>query len=166
MMAFWLLPAPPAREAFSLLIRELSGRFDAPIFEPHLTLHGSAFDDVFSFEELPQPASIELEIVGVEHSDKFTKTVFAQFRKTNEVAEVAAAVARALGDKDNAEFNPHVSLIYKTMPAAEKAELARNIRFPFERVRFDTIKAVSTPARIESREEVESWRTLWERPLR
>jgi len=37
-LAYWLLPAPPAREFFRATIGRLAAQYDAPLFEPHLTL--------------------------------------------------------------------------------------------------------------------------------
>ena len=167
MLAFWLLPASPAREYFQSLIEDLAQRFDAPAFEPHLTLYGAPFDDA-KYSLLPGmqlSGSVELEIEGIEFSEKYTKTLFVQFRLEAELTELSAAVARAFGNENGPELNPHLSLIYKTMPNAEKEELARTLQLPFNRVRFEVVKAVVTPSTIDSREGVESWRTVWEKSL-
>jgi hypothetical protein len=65
----------------------------------------------------------------------------------------------------NYEFNPHLSLLYKEMPQDQKAAAASTVELPCERVAFDGLKAIVTPARIETREEVEAWRTIGERRL-
>jgi hypothetical protein len=70
-----------------------------------------------------------------------------------------------LNEEDGGEFDPHLSLIYKTMPNQSKAQLARSLQLPFERVSFDRIKAVRTPAKIQTAEDVHAWRSLWERLL-
>ncbi len=168
MLALWLLPSSPAREAFRALIGDLAGRFDAPPFEPHLTLLGVPFQDSVHFaqlEELLLAPSIELEIEGIEFSEKYTKTLFVQFKQQPKLIELQNAVLRSLGIEEEQELNPHLSLIYRTMPNERKAELARSIRLPFARVRFAAMRAVVTPATIESREGVESWRTIWEKQL-
>jgi hypothetical protein len=43
--AFWLMPAAREREFFSGVIAELAARFDAPVFEPHVTLFGGEADE-------------------------------------------------------------------------------------------------------------------------
>ncbi len=67
---------------------------------------------------------------------------------------------RASAVKDEYQLNPHLSLIYKTMPPEKKAEIANAVSFPFEEVRFDSAKAVISPADIKSREDVEAWRVV------
>jgi hypothetical protein len=61
--------------------------------------------------------------------------------------------------------NPHLSLIYKKMPARIRRDLAGAIELPFERVTFDTVKAVSCVAPTEDRRDVQSWRVLTTRRL-
>ena len=46
------------------------------------------------------------------------------------------------------------------MPEHEKATLAASIALPFNRVTFDAVKAIVTPADITRREDVEAWRTM------
>jgi len=36
----WLIPAETARSFFMSTIGELAARFDAPLFEPHVTIKG------------------------------------------------------------------------------------------------------------------------------
>jgi hypothetical protein len=38
-LTYWLIPAEPARSHFRTLIQDLARRFDAPIFEPHVTVY-------------------------------------------------------------------------------------------------------------------------------
>jgi hypothetical protein len=38
-ITYWLCPAEPARSHFAELIDNLAARFDAPVFEPHVTLY-------------------------------------------------------------------------------------------------------------------------------
>jgi hypothetical protein len=62
-------------------------------------------------------------------------------------------------------LNPHLSLIYKTMSAESKADLAQALALPFAEVVFDSVKAVISPAEIKSREAVEAWRVVAEKKL-
>lgn len=46
------------------------------------------------------------------------------------------------------------------MPDEAKVEIARSLVLPFNEIVFDCVKAVISPARIESREDVEAWRVV------
>ncbi len=168
MIAFWLVPAPAERKYFESLIAELAARFGAPVFEPHVTLLGGDIDervaaDVLHQVEFAKP--IELEVAGIEFSDKYTKTLFVQFRSSDRASTLSDALKAAAGTSSDYEFNPHLSLVYKDMPAGEKAAAAAEITLPFERVVFGGIKAIRAPSPIKTREDVEAWRTLGERRI-
>src|SRR6266542_3735225 len=87
-IAYWLIPAEPARGFFQGVINDLARRYDAPLFEPHL------------------------------------------------------------------------SLLYKKMPAIARRELAYSIKVPFSEVIFDALKAVRCISPTQSRADVEAWRVV------
>lgn len=163
-LTYWLIPAEPERSYLAALIKELAIRFDAPIFEPHLTLYVTAAGNEKPGElldrllvEIKAPV---LSISGINFSDEFTKTVFVQFQPDERLIDLSGKFRRASACRDEYQLNPHLSLIYKTMPSETKAELARSISLPFKEVRFDSAKAVISPAEISAREHVEAWRVV------
>jgi 2'-5' RNA ligase len=166
MVAFWLMPARAERDRFTSVIAELAARYDAPVFEPHVTLIGGKLDEQKAADVLQRctfSEPIELEIAGVETSEKYTKTLFVQFRPSPLASELSDAITAAANITSDYEFNPHLSLLYKEMREVEKAAAASRIELPFDRVTFDGLKAIVTPAEITSRKEVEAWRTIGER---
>ncbi|MEP6820806.1 MAG: 2'-5' RNA ligase family protein [Chthoniobacterales bacterium] len=168
MVAFWLLPAQKEREFFSSVIRELAARFDAPIFEPHVTLFGGAMSPERAarvLEALPPSGSCRLEIERVAFSPQFTKTLFVQFYASPETEELSRRIAETTESKSGYRFDPHLSLIYAALSEVEKMELARTIAVPFEAVMFDSLRTIVCPARIEERADVEGWRILGERRI-
>ena len=167
-VAFWLMPAADAKAVFTSLINDLAERLDAPVFEPHVTLQGAELEEQRALELLETVAAtnepLQLQVEGIEFSEKYTKTLYVQFRPSAEATELSNALARAVDD-GGYQFDPHLSLLYKTLPAAAKPELARQTRIPFERVRFDAVQLVRIPRAIKSAEDVRAWRTIAERRL-
>ncbi|HEY0369451.1 MAG TPA: 2'-5' RNA ligase family protein [Chthoniobacterales bacterium] len=166
MIAFWLTPAAGAREFFEGVINQLGERYDAPRFEPHLTLCGGNLPAERAPEILRNLSireEIELEVQGVEFSDKYTKTLFLQFASTPQLEALSNELKKAVGS--DYELNPHLSLIYKEMPREQKAEAARAISLPFSTVQFETVKAIETPTPITSAADIAVWRTLASRRL-
>ena len=163
-LTYWLIPAEPGRSYFAAVISDLAARFDAPIFEPHLTVYATALGNEDGGVVLEQVVAdcpaYSLRLSGVGHSDEFTKTVFAQFHPSEALSRLSANFREASSIKDEYQLNPHVSLIYKTMPAEKKGEIANSVSFPFDEVRFDSARAVISPANIESREDVAAWRIV------
>jgi len=166
MIAFWLSPAAGAREFFEGLIKELGERYNAPRFEPHVTLAGGDISDERALQILQNLSirePIELSITGIEHSEKYTKTLFVQFESTPQIEALSAELQKAIGS--TSELNPHLSLLYKEMPKASKADAAQAISLPFSTVQFDSVKAVVTPSPITTAEDITVWRTLVTRRL-
>ena len=163
-VAYWLMPAEPARTYFVSLIADLAARFDASVFEPHLTIYvttaGSEKADEVIQRVFADCGPYRLVISGTAYSDEFTKTVFVEFQPNEELIRLSGNFRRASAGQDEYQLNPHLSLIYKTMSRATKEEIATSLRFPFDEVLFDSAKAVISPADIKSREDVESWRVL------
>ena len=165
-LAFWLMPSADAQPFFVSLVQELARRFDAPGFEPHITLQGAEMDGedaIALFERIAAKHSpIDLQIEGIDFSSEFTKTLYVQFTVSRE----ATALSDAFAFDTGYPFNPHLSLLYKTMAETETSELARKITVPFEQVRCDALKLVSVPRPVRGPEDVHTWRVLAEQPLR
>lgn len=167
---YWLMPAEPARSYFASIISDLAARFEAPIFQPHLTVYVTKPGKKNTGKLLDRALTgcrggYRLSISGIDHSDEFTKTVFVQFEPNEKLTRLSANFRRASGVQDEYELNPHLSLIYKTMPRETKEEIANSLTLPFADVLFDSAKAVISPAKIESRADVEAWRMVAEQRL-
>ena len=165
-LTYWLCPAEPARSHFRCLIRDLAQRFDAPVFEPHVTLYVTESGNENpaavlkeTFHNIKPPC---LSITAINYSDEFTKTLFVEFRPDELLARLNGKLRAASASQREYQLNPHLSLIYKTMSPETKVQLANSIRLPFEEVHFDSAKAVISPAKIESRADVEAWRVVAE----
>jgi 2'-5' RNA ligase len=163
-ITYWLIPAEPTRSHFASVISDLAARFDAPIFEPHMTVYAATMASENEAASLARVVAdsptYSLRIGGVAHSDEFTKTVFVQFHPSEALSRLSANFREASSIKDEYQFNPHLSLIYKKMPPARKAEIATKVSLPFEEVLFDSAQAVVIPADIKSRGDVEAWRVV------
>ena len=168
-VTYWLCPAEPGRGELVELIRDLAARFDAPVFEPHVTIYVTKADDENPEKVLETVVKgrrlYRLGVRGLDYSDKFTKTMFVQLAPNAELSRLSDELRRASATQSDYELNPHVSLIYKTMDEETKRHLAASITLPFTEVTFDTVKAVMSPAKIQSREDVEAWRVVAERKL-
>jgi putative hydrolase of the HAD superfamily len=163
-IAYWLIPAEPARSFFQGVINDLVRRYDAPIFEPHVTVHfGSNRADAVE-RALSEAARvckpIKLKALEIGHSSEFIKTLFVQFALNTELRQLNEIIRNAAQDSSHYELKPHLSLLYKKMPAAARRELAGSIKVPFSEVIFDALKAVRCVSPTSSRSGVEAWRVV------
>jgi len=168
-IAYWLIPAEPARSFFQRVIDDLARRYDAPGFEPHVTVHvGSNRAD--AVERALSVAAhacklIKLRTLEIGHSSEFIKTLFVQFALNTELRQLNEIIRNAAQDSSHYELKPHLSLLYKKMPAAARRDLAGSIKVPFSEVIFDALKAVRCISSTRTRADVEAWRVVAAREL-
>ena len=164
-IAYWLIPEQVAREFFANAIRKLGSQFSAPIFDPHLTVFlapENSRNPTEVLRELP-PIDIELRVRGVRSGESFTKTVFVQFAKNDPLQELVNRTGRLSDASARCHIDPHLSLLYASLPSATKRELAASIQLPFTEVRFCGIQAVHCISPTENSDEVGAWQFLAER---
>jgi len=151
-VVLWLTPSEPACTFFREAIGRLAAAHDGPIFEPHLTL---GLGSVAQLEQV-NAAAIELPIVGLDSTAKFTKTLFVRFSLTPALAEFRQSLGMPA-----AGFDPHLSLLYQKMPAVTKRELVvSSITVPFATVSFTSIQAVRCPPETGTAADVEVWKII------
>ena len=157
-IACWLLPAEPARAYFQETIQRLAAKYDAPIFEPHLTLAVGPELTKAAESALAGLTSgpIELRVIGLSFSPTFTRTLFVRF-----VPSAALLHLRdSLGRDATEVFDPHLSLIYQKMPDAEQKRLAAEIQVPFSTVTFDRVAATRCRLPVATAADVAAWESI------
>jgi len=163
-IAYWLIPAEPAHSFFQGVINDLAHRYDAPLFEPHVTVHvGSNRADgaESALSEVARVCKvIKLKALEIGHSSEFIKTLFMQFALNTELRQFNEIIRNAAQDSSHYELKPHLGLLYKKMPAVTRRELADSIKVPFSEVIFDALKAVRCISSTQSRADVEAWRVV------
>jgi hypothetical protein len=171
---YWLIPAEPERELFQKFIRILAQQFDAPRFEPHITIRVVAKDHQHrnncrcrTLPESPRkifqqidgrPVRLTLREIGF--SSKFTKTLFVRLKSDKSFGKLVADLGIAAKSGAKIPRDPHISLLYKRIPASAKRELASTIKLPFSKVTFDSIKAIRCTLPVRNRTDVERWRVI------
>ena len=163
-VAYWLIPSEPAHSFFQRMINDLARRCDAPVFEPHVTIHVGA-DRADAAKSALANAARECKLIGltplgIDQSDEFIKTLFVQFAMSAELSKINGIIRKAANDWSQYELKPHLSLLYKNFAVATRYELAASINVPLAEVTFDAIKAVRCISPTESGADVEAWRVV------
>jgi 2'-5' RNA ligase len=163
-IAYWLIPTELTRGFLEKLIADLARRYDAPVFEPHVTLYVGSDRAEVADQIVSQAATgqepIQLEVVDVRHSALFTKTLFLQLALSAKLQRLSELIRQRSPPSFPYYLNPHMSLLYRRMSLAARRELARSIRLPFSEVVFDSICAVRCTSPTRNRAEVEAWRVI------
>jgi Cyclic phosphodiesterase-like protein len=162
-IAYWLIPAEPARSFFERTIGDLARPYNAPVFEPHMTIHVGS-DRVEAEEIIAKAVSgcrfLQAKVFKVCQSDEFIKTLFVQIAMDRKLQQLNKLIRDAAQDSTGYQLNPHLSLLYKKMPVQTRRELADSIKLPFSEVTFESIKAVRCVSPTTSRADVEAWRVM------
>jgi 2'-5' RNA ligase len=157
------MPIEPAHSCFQQIINDLALQYDAPVFEPHVTIHVSE-DHAYAAQALTDAArkctSIRLTPVGIDQSDEFIKTLFVQFALSAELRRLNEIIRNAAHDSLRYQLKPHLSLLYKKLAAATRRELAASIKVPLSEVTFDAIKAVRCISPTRTRLDVDAWQVV------
>jgi 2'-5' RNA ligase len=163
-IAYWFIPAEPARSFFQTVINDLARRHDAPTFEPHVTVFVGANRVRAANDALFRAARdchrIKLTTAAIGQSSEFIKTLFIEFALNDELRQLNKIMRDAAQDSSQYELKPHLSLLYKKLPDAVRRELADSINVPFSEARFDTLKAIQCVSPTQSRADVEAWQEL------
>lgn len=161
-VAYWLLPAAPFQKFFRETIQRLAAKYDAPVFEPHLTLAVGADSPDEAEEKLAQlpQGQIELRARAVTWTSKFTKTLFVRFDSSPRLLQLRISLSG-----NEVDFDPHLSLLYKRIPEKEQERLAAGIHLSFASVTFDTVVATRCRLPVETAADVAVWKSVAARRL-
>ncbi|MEP7071008.1 MAG: hypothetical protein ABI839_01345 [Verrucomicrobiota bacterium] len=164
-IAYWLLPAEKNRAFLAWTIEALSLRFGAPVFEPHLTLLVVPENSPDPGEVLTQLAPVEmsLPILGVGQSKEFTQTLFVRFEPTAALARLVKRLQTLAQVRSGETLQPHLSLLYQTLPEVTRDELTRTVVLPFAEVSFAGVCAVRCPSPTANAAHVRSWQIVAEK---
>lgn len=157
-VAFWLIPAEPDCTFYLSLIQNFAQRYNAPIFQPHVTLYSGEFDRAKVLEFLRTPIDLVLAIDRISYSDQFTKTLFVQLVSNPDLQQLSASLQAYFGSSYS--LDPHLSLIYARLDQAEQRSLSEEIQLRDRVIRFNRLSAMETPAKTQTREDVEAWREV------
>jgi 2'-5' RNA ligase len=153
----WLIPAKTERQVLGELISRLAREWDAPAFEPHLTLGHGTPEQVAKIPSRP----LHLRIVEIDQTAQFTKTLFVRLEESDELR----ALRRSFTCDPPDTYDPHISLLYRTLPGARRVELARSFDLPFSTIAFDAVALIRAPNPTLSRADVETWEIVRARNL-
>ena len=127
--ALWIMPAGAAYTLTDGYIARLSGTYNLPKFEPHVTLLGSVHvPDVSALQDLTRslpPFEIRLASQP-QFLDEYFRCLFLKADQTPALMETFARASQLFGDTDGPYF-PHLSLAYGDLPLETKREMIREL---------------------------------------
>lgn len=136
----WLVPREPLRSTLRAIMCSLAADLDAVEFEPHVTI----FCGPSTEEEARATATaiagrfspIELISARLDYTDRDTKTLFVQFEESAAARRIFEAARESCSGRSDYAFNPHLSLLYKTLSETKQNELCSGSPGCDWRIRF------------------------------
>lgn len=139
-ISIWLLPEDSAFGVLSEVIKNLSAKFEAPEFQPHLTLYSANVpaENLTSLKEnlkiqVKDFSSVRLDVLAIGQNGTLFKTLFLQLQNSKELNDLYKIAGSVMDKYGNYEIDPHVSLLYKEgLTSEEKTESIESINFSKE----------------------------------
>ncbi|MGB7182636.1 MAG: hypothetical protein WBD51_11930 [Burkholderiaceae bacterium] len=168
-VSYWLVPASPDRELLKKSIDLMATQFNAPLFDPHITL----FSTVLANKEDPavvlssvasrfNPMLLTCGPTG--HSGMLFKTLFVEF-SFQEVTPIANAIRDRCQRPSSYRLEPHLSLLYRNLPPDSRKALAEKIDYSGKQIPFSSIVAVMPGEGHIDFQQVDSWTVVASAPL-
>lgn len=132
MYAIWLTFSKNDREYLKKIIDEISEKYHAPKFEPHITVYGlvdselSLIDNIAK-EVIRDHGSFFVDKSEILQSEDLWKTVYIELKMNNQLEEIHKNIKKHFERISKYEFNPHISLIYKVLPLEEKIKIIKEL---------------------------------------
>ena len=132
MHAIWLTFSKNDRNYLKKIIDELSEKYQAPKFEPHITVYGLVDSEMSLLESIAKEATLDHNSFFVEkskilQSEELWKTVYVELKMNNQRELIHKNLKKHFKKILKYEFNPHISLIYKILPIEEKIKIINEL---------------------------------------
>jgi hypothetical protein len=146
----WLMPSGARYDLLADTIAELSRLYQAPYFDPHVTLlgtlTGSEPEIVTNAARLAHELDpFEIRLGPPSYTEHYFQCLFLQVEETRPLMEAHAKTAVVFDREPN--YRPHLSLLYgRYSPALKEriiAGLSSELREPFLATCLNVIKAAS-----------------------
>lgn len=153
--SIWLLPSKEDKAYLSEVIQSFGAEYDAPVFDPHCTIF-SPISDLDSAKAIIdqinfKPFEVPMTVLG--QTDIIWKTVFIELQKKNQLTILNQIFKESFDVEYN--FQPHISLIYKTMESDSKNAIIQKLDLKKSYI-MDGIGIVETSG------PVEEWKSVYE----
>ena len=132
MHAIWLTFSKNDRDYLKKIIDELAEKYQAPKFEPHITIYGLVDSEMILLESIAKEITLNHNSFPVEkseilQSEELWKTVYVELKMNDQLKLIYKNLKRHFEKIVKYEFNPHISLIYKILSMEEKIKIINEL---------------------------------------
>lgn len=130
--SLWLMPEDEIYSKLSSAIRQLSKPYGTPEFEPHVTVIGTLTGQKQTVvEKLTRLAAaikpFDMKLMDIDYLNEYFRCLFIRVEQSKAVMD-ANTQARSIFDQSrNADYLPHLSLMYGDIDIAVKKSIIETI---------------------------------------
>lgn len=168
-VAYWLVPSEKSSGQLLSLIDQLAKQFNAPRFPPHLTLYAGMFGANDRPELILESATrncspVTVAVQGLAFGAEYTRSCFLKVSRPPHLFDLTERLRRLSQHPGDYFVDPHVSLLYGQVDETAQAEIRSKLTIPSE-LTLNQLWAVSLPAYVRGKADVERWRLMAELTL-
>lgn len=130
-----IVPEGNPYKVLKKIIEELSKKYQAPVFEPHLTLLGDIEGKEKTIIEKTKELASKLEpfqltLGKVEFSTTYHQCVFVRVNPTASLMDAYMQARIMFGEKKDQVFMPHISLVYGNFAMPQREQITKEVALP------------------------------------
>ena len=159
--SIWLLLEKESRSNYRQIVKTISKRLKAPIFEPHCTIYGHLNTDI----EILKPFVTELaknynqfsaSIKKIKSGDSYSKSLYVSIKNSGALNQLNKICKNKFSRLKKYGFDPHISIAYGIYSKEEIYVSTKSLIIP-SHVVFNGLSIVKTG------KNVKSWETVFQR---
>lgn len=132
--SIWVIPPEPIYSKVKTTINRLSGAFDGPPFDPHMTLLGEIDRDLLEIQQKVKKLvisldTLELSLGPISFSTTYFQSVFVRINSTAILMQLNLDAKKLFGTENNV-FMPHMSLLYGNHDMVTRQKAAASVDLP------------------------------------
>ena len=171
-ISIWLIPRTDQRKSLQKIIDDLSKKYNAYSFIPHITAYylgtSMKLEEVITITDNATNGTrpFTMNAKNIVYSDIFTKTLYIQFEVSKQLLELYNKLKDHFNKYYEYVLNSHLSLIYKNnMDNKEKENEIKRISYP-KNLTFDKIAIITRGGSIITKEkDILDWKIEFEKQL-
>lgn len=137
MHAIWLTFSKSDREYLKNIMDKISEKYQAPKFEPHITIYGLIDLEISLIESIAKEVILNQNSFLVKkseilQSEELWKTVFIELKLNEQLESIHNNFKKYFEKISKYEFNPHISLIYKILSIEERIKIVKELNIKKE----------------------------------
>ncbi|MEL7540128.1 MAG: hypothetical protein AAGJ51_04430 [Pseudomonadota bacterium] len=161
---YWLVPCAKDAARFSDVVAHLADTQNAPVFTPHMSLAAIDGDQPDLQPCIDILSGLVVAPVEIDMTDAFTMSLFVRIERHPALLRARAYMEAQPGIISSRAFDPHLSLCYGPPPAGA-ADWDAVKALSEQPIRFDRLKTVDIPPRVETYDDIRAWKALQSIPF-